>query len=379
MTELTRFIQAEIAAGGPMNFERFMELALYHPQHGYYRRERVTPRTGRAGDFFTSVSVGPLFGRLLARQFFEMWEKMGRLSSFWIIEQGAEDGQLACDILGWCRETAPEFFAAIRYGLVESSSPLGSRQEAKLREEGLAEKVSWFSDLAALADEEPHGVFFSNELVDAFPVRRVVYQEGMWRESCVTIEGEGLGWTSRPIQEENLSEAVRKLPLPSIEGYATEISLRGRKWMAELAGALKRGYIVTVDYGFPASIYYASFRLDGTLTAYRNHRRGEEILLDPGGQDLTAHVDFSALAGEGDAAGWATLGFVDQQHFLMGVAHDELSETEGAGVGITKNLRAWQTLIHPEYFGTRFQVLVQAKDVSGSLAGLRYARAVGLN
>jgi SAM-dependent MidA family methyltransferase len=376
MNALAEIIREEIAQAGSIRFDRFMELALYHPDHGYYRRERV--RTGRAGDFFTSVSVGPLFGRLLARQFLEMWDLLGRPAPFWIVEQGAEDAQLAVDMLDWGREKAEPFFEAIRYGLVEGWADRRAVQRERLEAAGLAGRVSWFQDFHGLAREKPEGVFVSNELADVFPVRRVVFRRGEWRELGVGVDAAGaFDWRENPIDEEDLASATEALP--RIEGYATEINLQARAWMEEVGGALRRGYVVTLDYGFAASDYYADFRRDGTLTAYRDHRRSADILLEPGSQDITAHVDFTALARAGVMAGLTALGFLDQQRFLTGIAHDELEGRAGPGSGIQENLRAWQTLTHPDHLGSRFRALVQGKEAPGGLAGLRYARPGGLD
>src|SRR5262249_40368567 len=156
--------------------------------------------------------------------------------------------------------------------------------------------------------------------------------------------------------------------------YTTEINLAARRWIGEVAAAIGRGYVVTVDYGFPASVYHAPYRSGGTLTSYLRHRRSEEVLAEPGTRDITAHVAFTALARAGEAAGLATLGFVDQQRFLMGIARDELAGTPGPRVGLEKNTRAWNTLTHPEHLGTRFHALVQAKEAPAELDGLRFAR-----
>ena len=379
MTDLENIIRDEIRTRGPMQFDRFMELALYYPGLGYYAKTSGPSPIGRSGDFYTSVSVGPLFGRLLARQFFQMWQLLGKPSSFWIIEQGAHDGQLACDILEWCRAEAPEFLEVIRYAIVDASKSLTIRQKCA-PEEKLVPYISWFENLESVAAEKPVGVFFSNELVDAFPVRGIVRKKGEWLESFVDIDNDGnLVWTNKPIQDPELKQAVQALPLLPIEGYTTEINLRARQWMAQVGRVLSRGYVVTIDYGFPASIYYADFRSEGTLSAYRKHLRYGDVLTQPGEQDITAHVDFTALARAGEAAGLATLGFLDQQHFLMGVAHDELSGAEGPPLGISKNLRAWNTLTHPDYLGATFQVLLQGRDAPVALDGLRFARPGGLD
>ncbi len=359
-----------------MRFDRFMDLALYDPAHGYYGKAGGAGHIGKKGDFYTSVSAGPLFGRLLARQFFQMWELLDRPALFWLVEQGASDGQLAVDILEWCRVEASDFFETVRYAIIEPSG-ISRRQQQNAIGTGnpeLAARVTQWENVASLAVEKPVGVFFSNELVDAFPVRVIRFQSGQWREEHVVLVGDVLGWTDLAIVDQELLDAIAGLPLPSLDGYTTEINLRARHWMNELGGVLARGYVLTIDYGFPASVYYANFRTDGTLTAYVKHKSRADVLTAPGERDITAHVDFTALAQAGEGAGLATLGFVDQQRFLMGVAHDELSEKEGRRAGIANNTRAWNTLTHPDHLGATFYALLQAKDAPAGLDGLRFAR-----
>ncbi|HUB67150.1 MAG TPA: SAM-dependent methyltransferase [Candidatus Methylacidiphilales bacterium] len=380
MTELEEIIHAEIRQDGPMRFDRFMELALYEPGHGYYVQSGRAGHIGRQGDFFTSVSVGPLFGKLLARQFFQMWQLMERPTPFWVIEQGANDGQLARDILGWCRSERPAFFEAIHYAIVESPgfAHQQRRRLGKAGGPGIKARLTEYAGMASLATEKPVGVFFSNELTDAFPVRVIRFQSGQWRERYVIVSNGDLDWADLATMDKELLQAISGLPLPNIEGYTTEVNLRARCWMRDLGATLERGYVLTLDYGFPASVYYADFRMGGTLTAYRHHRRTDEVLAAPGTRDITAHVDFTALAQAGEKGGLITLGFTEQQRFLMGVAHDELKGTEGPRVGIANDLRAWNTLTHPEYLGTRFHALLQAKNAPRTLDGLRFARPGGL-
>jgi SAM-dependent MidA family methyltransferase len=371
MTALEEIIRAEIRARGPMRFDRFMEQALYHPGLGYYAKSGGPAPIGRSGDFYTSVSVGPLFGNLLARQFFQMWQLLGRPSPCWIIEQGAHDGQLSCDILEWCRAETPEFFETIRYAIV-------STRQKCAPEPALVSRITWFETIADLALEKPVGVFFSNELVDAFPVRSITYRSGQWLEQHVAIDDEALRWIDRAIEDEELARAIHALPLPAKEGYTTEINLRARDWIGEVGRALHRGYVLTIDYGYPASIYYADFRDRGSLTAFVKHHGVDDILFEPGMRDITAHVDFTALARAGEKAGLATLGFLDQQRFLMGVAHDELSGADGPPVKIQENLRGWNTLTHPDHLGANFYALLQGKEAPVNLDGLRFARPGGL-
>ena len=377
MTNVEEIIREKIRAAGPIRFDRFMEMALYHPGSGYYAKLGGPSPIGRSGDFFTSVSVGPLFGRLLARQFFQMWQALGMPNPFSIIEQGAHDGQLACDILEWCRTETPVFFDALRYGIVQYSGAASIHQKCA-PEPSLISHMTWFESLETLAVEKPVGVFFSNELVDAFPVRSIVYRSGKWLEQYVDVKRDALRWVDLPIDDADLTQAVDALSLPALESYTTEINLRAREWMAEVGRALNMGYVLTIDYGYPASVYYAPFRAHGTLTAFVRHHSIDDVLAEPGMRDITAHVDFTALAQAGERAGLTTLGFLDQQRFLMGVAHDELSGVDGPRVKIQEELRAWNTLTHPEHLGANFFALVQAKSAPATVDGLRFARPGGL-
>ncbi len=378
MTPVEEMIRAEIRTRGPMRFDRFMELALYCPGLGYYARTEGPGPIGRSGDFYTSVSAGPLFGRMLARQFFQMWQRLGEPEEFWMVEQGAHDGQLACDILEWCRAEAPRFFAGVRYAIVQAAGPARARQECA-PEADLLSRITWFEDLKALEAAKPVGVFFSNELVDAFPVRSVTYHAGAWLEQHVGIKEGELEWIDLAMADEELARAIAGQELPEIEGYTTEFNLRARTWIGDVAEAMERGYVVTIDYGYPASLYYARHRTSGTLTSFVKHHAVSDVLAEPGLRDITAHVDFTALARCGEEAGLRTLGFVDQQHFFVGIAHDEMRGADGMQVGILQNLPAWNTLTHPHHLGVTFFALVQAKDAPGELDGLRFARPGGLD
>jgi SAM-dependent MidA family methyltransferase len=355
MSPLEEHIRSRIKQYGPIRFDEFMKLALYHHQWGYYTKK---PKIGREGDFYTSVSVGPLFGRLLARQFLQMWELLGQPDPFWIVEQGAHDGRLAQDILEWCASEAPEFRGVVRYAIVD----------------GPHIPYTVARSLLQLERDQPEGVFFSNELVDAFPVRAVSLRKGEWMERLVTVGKDGFEWTERTIDSMDLKLAVAERRVPELEGYTTEIALRARDWMQKVAEVMYRGYVLTIDYGFLSHHYYAPHRSTGTLTAYARHKRVQNVLAQVGEQDITTHVDFTWLSRAGRRGGLTNLGFVDQQRFLTGIAHDELAGAPGPRVGVAENTQAWQTLTHPQHLGTKFFALVQAKNATAGLDGLRFAR-----
>ena len=291
-----------------------------------------------------------------------MWHLLGQPNPFWIVEQGAHDGQLARDILEWCYTEAPEFRAVLRYAIVDGPH--------------VPDTVA--RSLLQLERDKPEGVFFSNELVDAFPVRSVTFRRSEWYERFVVVSPDGFMWAEQPIETLDLKLAVSERKVPELEGYTTEIGLRARDWMEKVAQAMHRGYVLTIDYGFVSHHYYAPHRTTGTLSAYARHKRVENVLAQVGEQDITTHVDFTWLARAGRRGGLATLGFVDQQRFLTGIAHDELAGAPGPRAGVAENTQAWQTLTHPQHLGTRFFALVQAKNAAGGLDGLRFARASDL-
>jgi SAM-dependent MidA family methyltransferase len=371
MNALEQMMRAAIGTDGPIRFDRFMELALYHPEHGFYAAPRVI---GRAGDFITSVSVGPLFGRMLAQQAGQMAELLDE-PEFWIIEQGAHDGRLATDILR-AAAGAPGFLARLRYLIIEPSEKLRAEQKIALKEWG--HRVEWIPNREAWTGAKPAGLYLSNELVDAFPVRLIERAADGWMERGVGLEKEaGLVWRTMTMDAE-LRAAVESLPLPAVTGYRTEINLAGRRWMRGVAEFLRRGYVLTIDYGFPASAYYAPFRLDGTLTRYRGHRRSDDVLRDPGEQDITAHVDFTSLVRAGEPAGLEPLALVDQGRFLIGILQGSVAARGDDSVAVG-DAPALKMLTHPEHFGGRFQVLVQAKDAPAGLHGLAFARPGGFD
>ncbi len=369
---LTDILRDRIARSGPIPFRDFMDAALYHPEHGYYASSRA--RIGRGGDFFTSVSVGPLFGTLLARQFAELWTRLGEPAEFTIVEQGAHRGEFARDVLAALRETAPACFAATSYHVIEPSENLRAAQHETLGEFAAA-KVRWFPAPDALPNFI--GVHFSNELPDAFPVHAVVWDGLAWRESHVAIETGRFIFIEREITNAPLRVALAKLP-PVPAGYRTEINLAALEWIAALAAKLTRGFALVIDYGFPRAEYYRPERTAGTLTGYAQHRRVEDILAAPGDTDLTAHVDFTALAERARDAGLRIAGFTDQHHFIvaLGALHFPASIPDTAAS--RRELRAFKTLMHPQMMGRSFQVLALEKGAASPapLTGFRFARDV---
>ncbi|MGA3172401.1 MAG: SAM-dependent methyltransferase [Chthoniobacteraceae bacterium] len=355
-------IQSILAGRGPVPFRDFMELALYHPEHGYYGSGRAA--LGRKGDYFTNVSVGAVFGRLIAFQFREMWEWLERPAVFTIVEQGANDGTFATDVLEWCRVEAPDFFEALRYEIVEGLEILRCRQRERLR--GFAGKVGWSISLDEL--RRFTGVHFSNELIDAFPVHLVRFKDGDWRELYVTPE---LTWLDQPIANAALIEQLADVP--RIEGYTTEVSLDAPRWAAALAAKIERGWVLAIDYGYPRERYYSAERTQGTLVCYSGHTRSPDPLADPGSSDITAHVEFTSLVHAFRAAGMQMAGQTDQHHFLTGLVSCVFANRAPSPPS-PQEARGLKTLLHPEMLGTTFQVLGLSRGTPpGTLAGFRFA------
>jgi SAM-dependent MidA family methyltransferase len=359
---LTSFIRQAIRQTGPVRFDWFMEQALYHPELGYYSSGQC--EIGRRGDYFTNVSVGPLFGRLLSGQFAEMWEILGRPGDFTIVEQGAHHGEFAKDVLEAVRERAPDFFSILRYCVIESFPILQARQTERLHD--FAGKVTWRE---TIDDLEPFsGVHFSNELLDSMPVRLICREGDQWKERCVAESGDGFTFVTREIGDENLRRHLEKIPRSPEPSYETEVNLAALDWIEEVSRKLIRGFIFVVDYGFPRSEFYAAERATGTLQCRSEHRAVSSPLVEIGRADITAHVDWTSIVERAKASGLTLAGFTDQYHFITGLlSRFAPQESEG---------RALQTLLHPELLGTRFQYLALGRNVPAEecLSGFRFAR-----
>jgi SAM-dependent MidA family methyltransferase len=346
-----------------------MEQALYHPELGYYSSGRCA--IGRRGDYFTNVSVGPLFGRLLAAQFAEMWESLGQPGDFVIVEQGAHQGDFARDVLAAVRERAPDFFSTLRYWIIEPFPILRERQRETLRD--FSKQLTWKE---SLTDLEPFcGVHFSNELLDAMPVHLLSRAGDGWQERCVAELGDGFGFVPAGIGGADLLRRSQIIPGHSGEPYETEANVAALQWMEQLAPKLARGYVLAVDYGYSRDEYYAPERRSGTLQCFSKHRVLPSPLMEIGHADITAHVDWTSLAGRAETCGLALAGFTDQHHFMTGVVTALMSEEFGANAHAATR-RALQTLLHPEILGTTFQFLALTKNVAPGvpLSGFKFTR-----
>ena len=324
-----------------------MEQALYHPEHGYYSSDRAA--IGRRGDYFTNVSVGPLFGELLTTQFVEIWKRLGktcpeqsrRIDNFTLVEQGAHHGEFARDVLQSAQETAPKFFSALRYIIVEPFPRLQDRQSQTLQTFG--DRVRWKK---SLNEVEPFvGIHFSNELLDAMPINL--------RGKLVGLDGDQFVFVDTAHEQKTNHSQL--------------------DWIANVAAKLKRGFVIAVDYGFSRDEFREAIQVRA------KHRSLDSPFEQIGEADITAHMNWTDIAETAEKNGLQVAGFTDQHHFLTGIIekHPEI-------VAGQKSKRALQTLLHPEMLGRSFQVLALAKDVDPStslrtslaspLSGFKFAR-----
>jgi len=344
---------------------------LYHPQFGYYSKlERR-----RFADFYTSVDVHPIFGRLLARQLAEMWEALGRPREFHAVEAGAGIGRLAAQILDFAARKLPELYGALRYTAVERSSARRERH-AEILETHLGSGMA--VSAAELPGEIPVGCVLSNELLDAFPVHRVLFEGGRLHEIYVAFDGDNFREEKGSPSSAEIDNYFHEQEITLQEGQQAEVCLHACKWIGDVGWRLERGFVLTVDYGHEARELYNERHMRGTLLAYSEHRATEDFLARPGEQDLSAHVNFTALDLWGRRAGLARTGCVSQMAFLVALGRaNEFADLYDEGASELERIRArllLKSLIHPEGMGETFRVFIQHKGLAQphltGLAGL---------
>ena len=361
---LVEIISDRIATqNGAITFAEFMNLALYHPQYGYYTTKAVD--IGAQGDFFTSPHLGKDFGELLAVQFAQMWEILDKPAAFTLVEMGAGQGILAVDIIKYLYKHYREVFEALQYIIVEVSPGLKQQQQQLLQ--GVANKVKWCS-LEEIPNNSITGCIFSNELVDAMPVNLFSLQDGQLGEIYVTTSEDNtfIEICNAP----STPKLTQYFDLVGIDlaslasNYRSEINLAALDWLSKVAQKLQQGYLLTIDYGYAAARYYNPMRSQGTLQCYYRHQYHNNPYINIGQQDITAHVDFTALELWGDRCGLQKVGFTQQGLFLMALALGEriaAISTDYAN-NLEQLLQRRETLhqlINPQGLGG-FGVLVQS-------------------
>jgi len=369
MNPLEQIIIEKIRREGPITFETFMDMALYHPEFGYYSSSESA--LGREGDFFTSPHLHPIFGGMIGRQLYEMWQAMGKPSEFDIVEMGAGHGYLAKDIFDYLqnsKDSMAAFLDSVRYRIVEPYAHFENKQRTVLADLLHNQSgITWVTSLSELKDIR--GCVFSNELLDAFPVHLVRINQ--------TVHEIGVNYRDHKFTEElqdvSSGDIMNYLNIFSAglpPGYKTEINMRIKKWLESVAAVLKEGFVLTIDYGYSAKEYYSEDRTGGTLLCYHKHTLNDSPYRNIGQQDITAHVNFSSLKLWGDDLGLKTVGYCPQGTFLTSAGIDEMIvELYSDSADYLSEISKIKRLIFPQGMGDSHNVMIQFKG--GTMPELR--------
>jgi SAM-dependent MidA family methyltransferase len=371
-SSLYNFISQRIRDFDRISFAEYMDLALYCPQLGYYTRPRE--KIGAQGDFFTSSHLSSDFGELVAAQLAEMWQILGQPNPFTLVELGAGQGLLAADVLQYLDRCHADCFAALTYLIVEKAAAHIVEQRQRLRrwtEAGV--RIEW-TTIEEIPDDSIVGCVFSNELIDAFPVNLVTVQDGTLKEIYVYLEENRFAEVADALSTEKLANYFNFVGVDISnypDGYRTEVNLAALDWMNTIAQKLNQGFVLTIDYGYPASRYYNPMRSQGTLQCYYQHSHHNDPYIYVGDQDITAHVDFTALQLQGESSGLQTVGLTQQGLFLMSLGLGDrlaqLTQTETTSAQDLQNRLqrrdALHQLMNPMGLGG-FSVLIQSKNLS---------------
>ncbi len=343
-----------------MRVAEFIDLALYHPELGYYAT--APQRSGRGGDFFTSVDVGPLFGQLLAVQLAEMWRLLDRPAAFDLVEAAAGNGRLARDVLDATRANHADFHAAVRLHLVEASARARAAQADTLGPHATRLASSGPDLPASFA-----GALVANELLDALPPRAVVMREDGLHERVVTLSGDAFVEVDGPPAPPELTAYLDRVGARLERGWRAEVNLAAERWVAGAARRLTRGFLIFVDYGHEAPRLYSASHAAGTIASFSRHASDPAPggwLKAPGTQDITAHVDLTGVRLAAEREGLETLALLDQTYFLLGLgAADRLGDRTGDEVADLKRRLALKTLLLPGGLGSTHKVLVFGRAV----------------
>ena len=379
---LRALIVERIRNRGPLTMAEFMDLALYHPTLGYYAR--VPHRTGRAGDFFTSVDVGPQFGALLATQIDEMYRLLAATGypTFDLVEVGAGNGQLARDLLDAASSTYPELYAATRLTLVETSAAARG-----VHADTLGRHRTGLAASSVTIPDQICGAILANELLDALPTHAVSMTTQGLREIYIGLAADRLVERTGPPSTPELANYLGRLHADPAPGWRGEVNLAAVEWVRMAARRLERGFMILIDYGHTARQLYAESYGAGTLTTFHRHLvgavgddpnqpGGPAWLAHPGEQDITAHVDLTSVTAAAETEGLEVLGLVDQGCFLLGLGALDAPPT---GADALKQRLALKTLLVPGGLGSTHKVLLFGKQVgTPSLRGCSFrARAAG--
>jgi SAM-dependent MidA family methyltransferase len=361
-TSLAARLRERILREGPLTFREWMRAALYDEDGGYYQR-RGAERWGRGGDYRTSPERSALFAATFARHFSKLYEELGRPRTLHLLESGGGSGRFARGVLDTLRRDAPDVFDSLRYVFDEAGAD--SRERAAALLSPFAGRVE-FRRAPEVGRTLDAAIVFSNELLDAFPVHRVTMRGGLLLESYVGVGEGGFVFVEGEPSTPRLAAHFRRAGVTLAEGQTAEVNLDADEWVRRAAGVVGRGFVVTVDYGDEAAgLYGEPHRRAGTLRAFRRHELVEDVLRDPGAQDLTTTVDWTQVKAAGEAAGLKTVSLERLDGFLLRAGLVEQLELESAravGEAEVAALRLdAREMILPGGMASHFQVLVQKK------------------
>ena len=369
-SSLLSTIIAEIRSSSEqkITFARYMDLCLYHEKKGYYNSPEI--KIGQGGDFVTSVSISIDFAELLAKQLYELWHVLDKPNPFSLVEMGAGEGQLAKNILLCFVNNYPDIIDSLQYIIVEKSIPLQQRQELLLTQHLPTEiQIKW-TQLDEITNESIVGCFFSNELVDAMPVHLVKWYQGQLKEVYLTYYdgkiSEQLDTLSTDKINKYFLENEVDFNYNYPQNYQTEVNLQALNWLKKISEKLQKGFLLTIDYGYQAKKYYHPQRSQGTLKCYFQHRHHDNPYVNIGKQDITCHVNFTALQKYGLSYGLINTGYIEQALFLMNLGLGERLQNLSTGQiqfsEIISRRNQLHQLINPQGLGN-FKVLLQSKNI----------------
>ncbi len=363
--ELVDIILDEIRKREGVSFRDFMDFALYYPSLGYYTSNKE--KIGGYGDFFTSSELDPVFGQLLAKQFYEIYQKYFKNKKIYVVEIGSGKGLLAYDVLNEIRNKYTDFYRNLEFVSIEKSLYHLKSQQEILKDFN----VKWYESIEHLEDVE--GIIYSNELFDALPVHLIRKVKGQIYEIYLTEKnGKIVEELREPIKE--ILDYLEVLNIDITEGMTTEINLIGVDLIQKIGQKLREGFVFTIDYGYPSKELYKPYRMRGTLLCYYKHTYNENYYENVGLQDITSHVNFSSLVYYGKKSGLNFTGFTDQAHFLinLGLADVMMELQEKGDYKSYERLNRLKTLILPKGMGEKFKILIQHKNIENpDLSGLK--------
>ena len=368
-TTLSEIIRNKILSEGPISFHDFMEMALYYPGLGYYTS--APDKIGKQGDYYTSPYFTNVFGKVIAKQLEEMWCLTGK-KDFTIVEYGAGMGSLCADILNYLKHKK-EFYKKLKYCIIEKSDAMRQKEKMTIDKDLINEKIIWYDSIEEIPSFT--GCVLANEVLDNFSVHKVIMKENELKEIFVGYEN-GFIEISRPARDD-LEEYFHELGIQLPADFCAEVNLEAIEWIKTISCSMEKGFVLTIDYGYPSAELYQSHHRLGTIVCYNKHTVNDLPYHNIGRQDITAHVNFSALKLWGAKHGLENCGFTDQSQFLLGLGLTEhlrrLEEQEIDSFEVRKKLLLLHTFLMS--MGKKFKVFIQQKGLNNPLlSGLQFCQ-----